>query len=131
MIAEQNVAAATRVADRCVVLDAGAIVFEGPCASEADVAAVNDAYAAVIEIGRRVETAPRAGHRLAARHPRRRRDLLHPGAIAEVVAADEAGFDFCLVPEHHGGPRASIVAPLTLCAALAAVTSRIRIGRAS
>ena len=48
--------------------------------------------------------------------------------IAEVVAADEAGFDFCLVPEHHGGPRASIVAPLTLCAALAAVTSRIRIG---
>ena len=51
VIAEQNVAAATRVADRCVVLDAGAIVFEGPCASEADVAAVNDAYAAVIEIG--------------------------------------------------------------------------------
>ena len=43
-------------------------------------------------------------------------------------AADEAGFDLCLVPEHHIGPRASIVAPLTLSAALAAVTSRIRIG---
>jgi alkanesulfonate monooxygenase SsuD/methylene tetrahydromethanopterin reductase-like flavin-dependent oxidoreductase (luciferase family) len=48
--------------------------------------------------------------------------------IEEVRAADEAGFDLCLVPEHHVGPRASIVAPLTLSAALAAVTSRIRIG---
>jgi alkanesulfonate monooxygenase SsuD/methylene tetrahydromethanopterin reductase-like flavin-dependent oxidoreductase (luciferase family) len=48
--------------------------------------------------------------------------------IDEVRAADEAGFDLCLVPEHHTGPRASIVAPLNLSAALAAVTSRIRIG---
>lgn len=48
--------------------------------------------------------------------------------VAEVRAADEAGFDVCLVPEHHVGPPASIVAPLTLSAALAAVTTRIRIG---
>jgi alkanesulfonate monooxygenase SsuD/methylene tetrahydromethanopterin reductase-like flavin-dependent oxidoreductase (luciferase family) len=48
--------------------------------------------------------------------------------IEEVRVADDAGFDLCLVPEHHIGPRASIVAPLTLSAALAAVTSRIRIG---
>jgi alkanesulfonate monooxygenase SsuD/methylene tetrahydromethanopterin reductase-like flavin-dependent oxidoreductase (luciferase family) len=48
--------------------------------------------------------------------------------IEEVRAADDAGFDLCLVPEHHVGPPASIVAPLTLSAALAAVTSRIRIG---
>ena len=48
--------------------------------------------------------------------------------IAEVQAADAAGFDVCLIPEHHRGPRTSIVAPLTLAAAIAAVTSRIRIG---
>jgi alkanesulfonate monooxygenase SsuD/methylene tetrahydromethanopterin reductase-like flavin-dependent oxidoreductase (luciferase family) len=48
--------------------------------------------------------------------------------VAEVRAADAAGFDVCLVPEHHVGPRASIVAPLTLCGALGAVTERIRIG---
>ena len=51
VIAEQNVAAATAVADRCVVLDAGSIVFSGPCASESDIALVNAAYASVIEIG--------------------------------------------------------------------------------
>jgi alkanesulfonate monooxygenase SsuD/methylene tetrahydromethanopterin reductase-like flavin-dependent oxidoreductase (luciferase family) len=48
--------------------------------------------------------------------------------VDEVRAADAAGFDVCLVPEHHAGPRASLVAPLTLCAALAAVTEHIRIG---
>jgi alkanesulfonate monooxygenase SsuD/methylene tetrahydromethanopterin reductase-like flavin-dependent oxidoreductase (luciferase family) len=48
--------------------------------------------------------------------------------VREVQAADEAGFELCLVPEHHGGPAASIVSPLTLCAALAAVTSSIRMG---
>ena len=48
--------------------------------------------------------------------------------VREVRAADEAGFELCLVPEHHGGPPASIVAPLTFSAALAAVTERIRIG---
>jgi alkanesulfonate monooxygenase SsuD/methylene tetrahydromethanopterin reductase-like flavin-dependent oxidoreductase (luciferase family) len=48
--------------------------------------------------------------------------------VDEVRAADAAGFDLCLVPEHHRGPRTSIVAPLTLCAAIAAVTTRIRVG---
>src|SRR4051812_33686181 len=48
--------------------------------------------------------------------------------IAEVREADAAGFDLCLVPEHHSGPPASIVAPLTMSAAIAAVTERIRIG---
>jgi alkanesulfonate monooxygenase SsuD/methylene tetrahydromethanopterin reductase-like flavin-dependent oxidoreductase (luciferase family) len=48
--------------------------------------------------------------------------------VDEVCAADEAGFDVCLIPEHHNGPLASLVAPLTLTAALAAVTTRIRIG---
>jgi alkanesulfonate monooxygenase SsuD/methylene tetrahydromethanopterin reductase-like flavin-dependent oxidoreductase (luciferase family) len=48
--------------------------------------------------------------------------------VAEAVAADDAGFDLCLIPEHHHGPRISIVAPLTLAAAIAAVTTRIRVG---
>jgi alkanesulfonate monooxygenase SsuD/methylene tetrahydromethanopterin reductase-like flavin-dependent oxidoreductase (luciferase family) len=48
--------------------------------------------------------------------------------IDEVEAAEAAGFDLCLVPEHHHGPRTSIVAPLTLSAAIAATTSRIRVG---
>lgn len=48
--------------------------------------------------------------------------------VAEAVAADEAGFDLCLVPEHHRGPRTSIVAPLTLSAAIAAATTRLRVG---
>jgi alkanesulfonate monooxygenase SsuD/methylene tetrahydromethanopterin reductase-like flavin-dependent oxidoreductase (luciferase family) len=48
--------------------------------------------------------------------------------VDEVAAADAAGFDLCLVPEHHEARRASIVAPLTLCGALVARTTRIRIG---
>jgi alkanesulfonate monooxygenase SsuD/methylene tetrahydromethanopterin reductase-like flavin-dependent oxidoreductase (luciferase family) len=48
--------------------------------------------------------------------------------VDEVRAADAAGFDLCLVPEHHRGPACSIVAPLTFCAALAVVTERIRVG---
>ncbi|WP_187369251.1 LLM class flavin-dependent oxidoreductase [Baekduia soli] len=48
--------------------------------------------------------------------------------LAEARAADAAGFEVCLVPDHHRGPPASVVAPLALCAALAAVTQRIRVG---
>jgi branched-chain amino acid transport system ATP-binding protein len=51
VIAEQNVAAATAVADRCVILDAGSIVFESACRTPEEIAAVADAYAGVIEIG--------------------------------------------------------------------------------
>jgi alkanesulfonate monooxygenase SsuD/methylene tetrahydromethanopterin reductase-like flavin-dependent oxidoreductase (luciferase family) len=48
--------------------------------------------------------------------------------LAEGRAADAAGFDVCLVPDHHRGPAASVVAPLALCAALAALTGRMRVG---
>jgi alkanesulfonate monooxygenase SsuD/methylene tetrahydromethanopterin reductase-like flavin-dependent oxidoreductase (luciferase family) len=48
--------------------------------------------------------------------------------VEEVAAADAAGFDVCLVPEHHKARATSIVAPLTLCAALAQATFRIKIG---
>jgi alkanesulfonate monooxygenase SsuD/methylene tetrahydromethanopterin reductase-like flavin-dependent oxidoreductase (luciferase family) len=48
--------------------------------------------------------------------------------LAEGRAADAAGFEVCLVPDHHRGPAASVVAPLALCAALAAITVRIRVG---
>jgi alkanesulfonate monooxygenase SsuD/methylene tetrahydromethanopterin reductase-like flavin-dependent oxidoreductase (luciferase family) len=48
--------------------------------------------------------------------------------LAEGRAADAAGFDVCLVPDHHRGPAASVVAPLALCAALAAITERMRVG---
>lgn len=48
--------------------------------------------------------------------------------LDEVRAADSAGFDLCLIPEHHHGPPVSIVAPLALSAAVAALTERIRVG---
>jgi branched-chain amino acid transport system ATP-binding protein len=51
LIAEQNVAAATRVADRAVILDTGSIAFESACATAEQIEAVNRAYSAVIEIG--------------------------------------------------------------------------------
>src|SRR6202012_1861127 len=44
--------------------------------------------------------------------------------LAEGRAADAAGFDLCLIPDHHRGPAASVVAPPALCAALAATTER-------
>jgi alkanesulfonate monooxygenase SsuD/methylene tetrahydromethanopterin reductase-like flavin-dependent oxidoreductase (luciferase family) len=46
----------------------------------------------------------------------------------EVCAAEEAGLDLVLVPEHHAGPPGSLTAPLTVAAWLLARTSRIRIG---
>lgn len=48
--------------------------------------------------------------------------------VREVQAADRAGLDLVLIPEHHEATPASIVAPLTLAAALAVTTERIRIG---
>ena len=51
VIAEQNVAAATAVADRCVILQAGTVAYEGPCGTAEEIRAVNSAYASVIEIG--------------------------------------------------------------------------------
>lgn len=46
----------------------------------------------------------------------------------EVSAAEEAGLDLVLVPEHHTGPPGSLTAPLTVAAWLLARTSRIQIG---
>jgi alkanesulfonate monooxygenase SsuD/methylene tetrahydromethanopterin reductase-like flavin-dependent oxidoreductase (luciferase family) len=46
----------------------------------------------------------------------------------EVVAAEAAGLDLVLVPEHHTGPPGSLTAPLTVTAWLLARTSTIRIG---
>jgi branched-chain amino acid transport system ATP-binding protein len=51
VIAEQNVAAATAVADRCVILEAGELVFESECRTSEEIGAVNTAYASVIQIG--------------------------------------------------------------------------------
>lgn len=53
-------------------------------------------------------------------------DLLEE-LIEEVIVAEESGFDLCMVPEHRQGPDVSLGAPMTVAAALAARTSRIRI----
>jgi alkanesulfonate monooxygenase SsuD/methylene tetrahydromethanopterin reductase-like flavin-dependent oxidoreductase (luciferase family) len=47
---------------------------------------------------------------------------------AEVQAAEEAGLDLALMPEHHVGPPGSLTSPLTVAGWLLARTSRIRIG---
>jgi alkanesulfonate monooxygenase SsuD/methylene tetrahydromethanopterin reductase-like flavin-dependent oxidoreductase (luciferase family) len=46
----------------------------------------------------------------------------------EVRAAEDAGLDVVLVPEHHRGPPGSLTAPLTVASWLLARTSTIRIG---
>jgi alkanesulfonate monooxygenase SsuD/methylene tetrahydromethanopterin reductase-like flavin-dependent oxidoreductase (luciferase family) len=47
--------------------------------------------------------------------------------IEETVAAEEAGLDLVMIPEHHQGPPVSFSSPLTLAAALAQATHRIRL----
>jgi alkanesulfonate monooxygenase SsuD/methylene tetrahydromethanopterin reductase-like flavin-dependent oxidoreductase (luciferase family) len=47
--------------------------------------------------------------------------------IDEAVAAERAGFGWCLVPEHRQGPDVATGAPLVLAAAILARTSRIRV----
>jgi alkanesulfonate monooxygenase SsuD/methylene tetrahydromethanopterin reductase-like flavin-dependent oxidoreductase (luciferase family) len=47
---------------------------------------------------------------------------------AEAVAAEDAGFDGCFLPEHHFQDDQYLPAPLVLLGALAAVTSRIELG---
>jgi branched-chain amino acid transport system ATP-binding protein len=51
VIAEQNVAAATAVAGRCLILEAGELAFESACRTPEEIEAVNAAYASVIKIG--------------------------------------------------------------------------------
>jgi branched-chain amino acid transport system ATP-binding protein len=50
VVAEQNVIDATRVADRCLVVDQGQIVFEGPSSSDTEQEAVRSAYASMLEM---------------------------------------------------------------------------------
>ena len=51
LLAEQNVHAATRAADRCLVIDQGRIVFEGASRTTEERERVSAAYASVIELG--------------------------------------------------------------------------------
>jgi branched-chain amino acid transport system ATP-binding protein len=51
VVAEQNVHAALAVADRCLVLDRGSVVFEGATRTEEERARVQEAYAATVDIG--------------------------------------------------------------------------------
>jgi alkanesulfonate monooxygenase SsuD/methylene tetrahydromethanopterin reductase-like flavin-dependent oxidoreductase (luciferase family) len=48
--------------------------------------------------------------------------------VDEVAAAETAGFDVCLVPEHHGGPPAALSDPMMTVAWLLARTGRIKVG---
>lgn len=46
----------------------------------------------------------------------------------EAVMAESAGFDACMIAEHHQSPKGHYPAPLMLAAAIAARTKRIRVG---
>ena len=48
--------------------------------------------------------------------------------VDEVTTAERSGFDVCLVPEHHGGPRAALSDPMMTVAWLLARTDRIKVG---
>jgi alkanesulfonate monooxygenase SsuD/methylene tetrahydromethanopterin reductase-like flavin-dependent oxidoreductase (luciferase family) len=48
--------------------------------------------------------------------------------VEEVATAETAGFDVCLVPEHHGGPRTALSDPMMTVAWLLARTDRIKVG---
>lgn len=48
--------------------------------------------------------------------------------VDEVATAERSGFDVCLVPEHHGGPRAALSDPMMTVAWLLARTDRIKVG---
>jgi alkanesulfonate monooxygenase SsuD/methylene tetrahydromethanopterin reductase-like flavin-dependent oxidoreductase (luciferase family) len=48
--------------------------------------------------------------------------------LEEVTAAETAGFDVCLVPEHHGGPLTALSDPMMTVAWLLARTNRIKVG---
>jgi branched-chain amino acid transport system ATP-binding protein len=50
VVAEQNVIDATRVADRCLVVDQGRIVFEGPSTTADEQDAIRTAYASMLEM---------------------------------------------------------------------------------
>lgn len=50
LVCEQNVAEATRIADRCLILADGSIAFAGPCGSEAEIREIQTAYASLLSM---------------------------------------------------------------------------------
>jgi probable F420-dependent oxidoreductase len=60
--------------------------------------------------------------------PPGREGPMYADAVALARAAEAAGFDVFWVSEHHGWEDGYLPAPLTLAAALAVATTRIRIG---
>jgi alkanesulfonate monooxygenase SsuD/methylene tetrahydromethanopterin reductase-like flavin-dependent oxidoreductase (luciferase family) len=54
-------------------------------------------------------------------------DELYAAALDMAAFADEAGFDEIMLSEHHGSEDGYLPSPLTLAAAIAARTSRVRI----
>jgi branched-chain amino acid transport system ATP-binding protein len=51
VVAEQNVSEATRVADRCLILNEGVIAFAGPCRTDEEREIVQDEYTRLLAIG--------------------------------------------------------------------------------
>ena len=54
-------------------------------------------------------------------------EALYPAMLEMAKFADDAGFDWALVSEHHLSPTNYLPSPTVLAAALAAVTTRMRI----
>jgi alkanesulfonate monooxygenase SsuD/methylene tetrahydromethanopterin reductase-like flavin-dependent oxidoreductase (luciferase family) len=73
----------------------------------------------------------RAGPLMLIRnHPEKRRPLveIYAEALEDCVLAEELGLDFCLLGEHHFSVDEWAPSPMTLLAAMAARTERIRLG---
>jgi alkanesulfonate monooxygenase SsuD/methylene tetrahydromethanopterin reductase-like flavin-dependent oxidoreductase (luciferase family) len=56
------------------------------------------------------------------------RERLFDESIAEAQVAEQAGFDSCLMTEHHQHFQGSFPSPLLVAAAIAAKTTRLRVG---
>lgn len=54
LLAEQNVMDATRVADRCLVVDQGSVIFEGPSTTDEERELVRRAYARMLKMDEEV-----------------------------------------------------------------------------
>jgi probable F420-dependent oxidoreductase len=60
--------------------------------------------------------------------PVEQRERLFDELIAEAQVAEQAGFDSCLMPEHHQHSHGAFPSPLLVAAAIAAQTTRLRVG---